>query len=147
MRQTRFYTIGYAGLTTERFVGALLAAGVRVLVDIRQMPLSRKAGFSKTALRELLKRHDVDYVHFQALGVPRRLRQSLGYGLDLEQYLQEFRAHLATCSAELDSLAALAQKKRCCLMCVEHDVDECHRSVVAAELVGRHRAALRAEHL
>ena len=45
-------TIGYEGLSLEEFFGLLREGRVERIVDVRQMPLSRKKGFSKNVLRE-----------------------------------------------------------------------------------------------
>src|SRR3546814_18177557 len=44
------YTIGYAGQTLEGFLRRLKQVGVLTVVDVRELPLSRKSGFSKRAL-------------------------------------------------------------------------------------------------
>jgi uncharacterized protein (DUF488 family) len=45
------WTIGYEQATQAGVIGALSAAGVEVLADIRFLPLSRRPGFSKSLLR------------------------------------------------------------------------------------------------
>ena len=57
------YTIGYENATVEGFVDCLLQNGIREVLDIRELPLSRKQGFSKTRLRELLEANGVQYRH------------------------------------------------------------------------------------
>lgn len=44
------FTFGYEGLDIDAFVDRALAAGVRTIVDVRELPLSRKKGFSKNPL-------------------------------------------------------------------------------------------------
>ncbi len=46
------YTIGYEGTDIDRFVSTLKAVGVEVVADVRAIALSRKKGFSKTALKQ-----------------------------------------------------------------------------------------------
>ena len=43
-------TFGYEGLDIESFLAVLKKNGITLLVDVRELPLSRKKGFSKTAL-------------------------------------------------------------------------------------------------
>jgi len=43
------FTLGYEGLTIEAFIARLQAAQVKTVVDVRELPLSRKKGFSKSA--------------------------------------------------------------------------------------------------
>ncbi len=42
------YTLGYEGLSLAEFFDRLAQAGVSRLVDVRELPLSRRPGFSKT---------------------------------------------------------------------------------------------------
>ncbi len=55
MKQT-IATIGYEGSTIEDFVAALRHASINVLIDVRELPLSRKKGFSKNQLAGVLAR-------------------------------------------------------------------------------------------
>ena len=48
------YTFGYEGLTIEAFIERLKQARVQLIVDVHELPLSRKKGFSKNALRNAL---------------------------------------------------------------------------------------------
>jgi len=41
------FTLGYEGLTIEAFITRLQAAQVKTVVDVRELPLSRKEGGSK----------------------------------------------------------------------------------------------------
>ena len=64
------YTIGYEGAKPEEFAATLKDAGVSILLDIREVPWSRKPGFSKEPLRKLLGGVNIDYMHLQKLGNP-----------------------------------------------------------------------------
>ena len=44
------FTIGYERRSPEELVRGLTDAGVTLLADVRELPLSRRPGFSKTAL-------------------------------------------------------------------------------------------------
>lgn len=145
--ETDLFTIGYSGYSAQRFVERLQEAGVNVLVDVRELPLSRKKGFSKNALRTLLEENGIEYRHIRALGVPSELRAELKNGCCLVDYLNAFRVHLDECTDAIGELRELADEKSCCLMCVEKDVDECHRSVVADRLHEHHGISLRVQHL
>ncbi len=47
-------TIGYEAATLPEVIAKLKAAGVEVVVDVRAVAASRRAGFSKTILRASL---------------------------------------------------------------------------------------------
>jgi uncharacterized protein (DUF488 family) len=70
-------TIGYEGTTIERFIAALQHASIDVLIDVRDLPLSRKKGFSKTSLSRPLANADIEHVHLEGLGDPQDGRMSL----------------------------------------------------------------------
>ena len=42
-----FYTIGYEGSRVEDFLRVLKQAGIETLIDVRDLPLSRKRGFQR----------------------------------------------------------------------------------------------------
>jgi uncharacterized protein (DUF488 family) len=128
----KLLTTGYAGHDPESFVLKLKEHKVEVVVDVRQNPVSRKKGFSRSRLSEFLTDHGLEYLHVREFGVPTDLRNRLRSGkCDLSDYLSDFRDYLAGQENALDQLYILAIRKRCCLICVEHLSDECHRSVVA----------------
>ena len=51
------FTIGYEGATQSELVAALQEAGVRVLADIRAVPLSRDRPALVRVLAELVHQH------------------------------------------------------------------------------------------
>ena len=65
------YTIGYQGRSLEEFLAVLRREGIGCVVDVRRNALSRKPGFSKTALREALAGAGIDYLHLRRLGIER----------------------------------------------------------------------------
>src|SRR6478609_6265917 len=83
----RIFTIGYEGTTVSEFIASLLAAGVGRVIDVRALPLSRRPGFSKTALRGALEEAGIEYVHLKALGTPAdgRAAARAGRHADLER--------------------------------------------------------------
>lgn len=44
------FTLGYEGLVLDAFIARLQAAQVKTVVDVRELPLSRKKGFSKISI-------------------------------------------------------------------------------------------------
>jgi len=61
------YTIGYEGLDISSFVEELREQKIRVLIDVRELPLSRKKGFSKSALNTVVTAAGVKYIHLRDL--------------------------------------------------------------------------------
>ena len=62
------YLIGYEKSGLAEFLATLGAAGVKTLVDVRDLPLSRRAGFSKRQLQAAVEAAGMRYVHLRALG-------------------------------------------------------------------------------
>jgi uncharacterized protein (DUF488 family) len=74
MPASALYTFGYEGLTIEAFIKRPQQACVQVNLEVRELPLSRKKGFSKTALREALAAAGIADEHRPALGCPKPVR-------------------------------------------------------------------------
>ena len=139
-------TIGYEGATIEPFVRALKSARVRRLFDVRELPLSRKKGFSKSALGERLNRDGIDYVHVKALGDPKSGRTAARAG-DLKQFKRIYGRHLKTADARqaLIYLGEAVLQSKSCLLCFEYDPSDCHRQIVAS--VVSKAVGIKIEHL
>lgn len=143
------YTIGYEGSGIQAFVLTLLDAGVDTLIDVRDLPLSRKKGFSKAVLREILEANGIAYVHLRGLGDPKPGRDAARAG-NMKLFKHIFGQHMKTAAAQLDLLVANAhaKEKAVCLMCFERAHCDCHRSIVAAHIckaTGLHIQNLRVE--
>ena len=136
MAKPQVFTIGYEGADVDRFLTTLKDAGVATLADVRAVALSRKRGFSKSALREAWANRDIGYQHFIKLGTPKEGRQAARAGdgdLMCRIYCDEV---LATGPAQeaFRELEALAQEQPICLLCFERDPANCHRRVLAQRL-------------
>ena len=124
-------TIGYEGGTQAALFEALVYHDVETLLDIRQLPQSRKPGLSKTALGQAAERYGMQYAHIRALGTPRDIRYQRKMDHDEASFRAGFLAYLATQGDAMDALIERVRRERCCLMCYEADVQQCHRLFVA----------------
>lgn len=126
------FTIGYEGLDIERFLAALKASGIRILVDVREMPLSRKKGFSKSPLSKALQDAGIEYLHLKTLGAPKDVRYKLRENGDWDEYCAGFNGHLRedVTQEALKEVAELAADRPIALMCFEANYRECHRSLI-----------------
>ena len=126
------FTIGYDGATPARLIAALRGAGVATLVDVRAIAASRKPGFAKTALSAALAEAGIGYDHQRALGTPAEGRAAARAGCTAEMR-RIFAARLAGTEAQaaLAALAARARAEPVCLLCLEADPAQCHRTLVA----------------
>jgi uncharacterized protein (DUF488 family) len=128
-------TVGYEGLDSQQFFAILGAHQVETLVDVRELPISRKAGFSKNALSQAAASHHIRYVHMLALGCPKDIRHDYRADGDWRRYTGRFNHYLDGQQAAIAELLKLVGQERCCLMCFEADPNFCHRSFVAARVV------------
>ena len=99
---TAFFTTGYEQTEPEEFLRRLQANGVEMIVDVRDMPLSRKRGFSKNQLQALLAEMDIEYLHVKPLGAPKEIRDPLRAGGSWWAYVKGYNQVLKKQSAEVD---------------------------------------------
>lgn len=125
-------TIGYEGASPEDFIVTLQATAVHTLIDVRELPISRRRGFAKTALSSALAANGIRYVHLKGLGDPKEGREA-ARAKDFDKFLRIYKRHLKTTIAQNDLAEAtrLAADGGACLMCYERDYSTCHRLLVA----------------
>lgn len=138
MTQKILHTIGYEGSSISDFLTTLSHAGINLLIDVRDVPLSRKSGFSKTALSGWLDKYDIEYLHLKGLGDPKPGRIAAREGR-YDDFQRIFGTHLKTVVAQTDMLRGLeaASEKIACLLCFERDHTHCHRHIVGKEMARR----------
>ena len=73
--------------------GALLVAGIGLLIDARAVAASRRPGFSKRLLAGGLAEAGIGYLHLQPLGTPKPGRDAVRRG-DVEPMRRIFQAHM-----------------------------------------------------
>jgi len=114
------------------FLAELASAGIRQVIDVRELPLSRKRGFSKSALTAALAENGIRYRHLRDLGDPKAGREAARRG-DHSGFLRIYRRHLAGTAAQtaLAEATRQAAAMRSCLLCFERNHEGCHRSIVA----------------
>ena len=125
------FTIGYEGLDVDAFILLLTEHGVETIVDVRELPLSRKPGFSKKALKQRLNLSGYDYVHMADLGCPKPIRDRYREDRSWKRYTDGFLKHLDKQKTAITQLAELAASSQCALLCYEADYNFCHRSMIA----------------
>ena len=128
-------TIGYEAETQAAVIDRLKTAGVEVLIDVRAIAASRRAGFSKTLLAASLQDGGIDYVHLRDLGTPKAGRDAARAGRVgemrriFEDHLQEPAAQVA-----LSRAAEIARSRKTALLCYEAEAAGCHRTIVAERI-------------
>jgi uncharacterized protein (DUF488 family) len=133
--RTTLATIGYESADLADFIATLQQAGISRLIDIRELPISRRKGFAKKALSEALNHAGIEYIHLRGLGDPKEGREAARAG-NLAQFRRVFGKHMKSERAQADLQSALryVAEGGACLMCYERDHTACHRTIVATTI-------------
>ncbi len=122
-------SVGYEGRSIHEFVDVLASRNVDLLVDVRLNAISRKKGFSKTALANALNEQGIEYRHERELGNPKDNREPFRQGLPEARV--RYNEHLSNgVAATCQKVIELARERRVALMCYELAHEECHRSSI-----------------
>lgn len=129
----KVFTIGYGGTTMDSFLAALEGAGIEQVIDVRQLPLSRRPGFSKAPLAAALAERGIGYVHLKALGTPKSGRDAAKKGdrATLEA-VYAGQLELPEAQAQAARMRALIAERPSALLCFERDPGMCHRTLLLA---------------
>jgi hypothetical protein len=142
-------TIGYEGRSLESYLNTLLRSSVSVLCDVRRNPISRKYGFSKTALSAGCERVGIRYEHIPALGIASAKRRQLETQEDYDALFAEYKRD--SLPKQCDAIAKIREwldaGERVALTCYEELPQQCHRGCVAEAVVATAAGALEAQHL
>ena len=103
--------------------------------SVSELSQSRRAGFSKTALRLALEEAGLEYRHLRALGTPPFLRKPYKLDHDFAALERGYLAHLAAQGEALDQLGGWARESCVCLLCYEAEPVLCHRSLIGRRLL------------
>ena len=145
---SRLFTVGYEGATPSALGDALTTAGAEVLVDVRAVANSRRAGFSKRALSAGVDEQGLGYLHLRALGTPSEGRAAARAGRHAEMkaiYAEQLKTDAA--QEDLAALIAMVRNgRRPCLLCFEREPEHCHRMMIAERVVDA-LPGLKLEHL
>jgi uncharacterized protein (DUF488 family) len=137
-------TIGYESYTQPELIARLREAGVEVLIDVRAVASSRKAGFSKTLLAGGLVEAGIEYVHLRGLGTPKPGREAARAGRVAEmQAIYEEQLKSPEAEHDMARAEAIVAERPAALLCLEADAAICHRRIVADRLRERLGIAVR----
>lgn len=134
------FTIGHSTRGIGEFIGLLRGNGIRLLVDVRTVPGSRRnPQYNREELERSLKEAGIGYRHMKDLGGLRRaLRDSPNTGWRNLSF-RGFADYMATEGFRkgLAALMGLAARKRTAIMCAEALPWRCHRSLIGDALLAR----------
>jgi uncharacterized protein (DUF488 family) len=135
------FTVGHSTRTIEAFVDLLRAGGVERVVDIRSVPRSRtNPQFNPDPLAAALEPYQIGHTRIAELGGLRKRSRSVppevnGFWTNRSFHNYADYALSADFRAGLATLTALADDRRCAIMCAEAVWWRCHRRVVADYLL------------
>ena len=133
--KTLFLT-GYEGETLEEFLKKLKKNNITSVIDIREIPLSRKNGFSKSSLEKVLASKKIKYHPFPELGSPSDMRKALHETGDYLSFFEAYRKYVKTEKSRIADIEEIASKeKNSVLLCFEKFTDLCHRTILASEIL------------
>lgn len=142
------FTIGYEGINQKQFLSWLRNHNIDVVADVRKYPLSRKKGFSKTALSNLLGKNNIEYINYRDLGAPKELRTFLIETKDYGTFFKKYKKSISKNMDDLDGILSMVNKgEKVVLLCYEKDPETCHRKIVADEVKKRDDNGLKIKHL
>src|SRR5689334_7703139 len=91
MARTALFTIGYEGRALDELIAVLAANQIDRVIDVRELPLSRRRGFSKTPLGTALVGAGIEYVHMREAGNPyRKLKDTI----PRDELLAKYKTHI-----------------------------------------------------
>jgi uncharacterized protein (DUF488 family) len=134
------YTVGHSVHPIEEFIRILQAYGIRLLVDVRTIPKSRRnPQFSRENLPGSLQTAGIQYQHLPGLGGLRHARKdSLNTGWRNASF-RGYADYMQTpeFGENLNKLTEVAASTPTAIMCAEAVPWRCHRSLIADALLAR----------
>lgn len=137
--QPSLYTIGHSTRSLEELIEALHAHEIKILVDIRSIPMSRRLPhFNRESLENTLPDAGIRYVWMKELGGRRKkIREDSPHVAIRSDSFRNYADHMLTPEFErgMTELLALGKEGRTAYMCAERVYFKCHRMLVSDWLV------------
>jgi uncharacterized protein (DUF488 family) len=130
--QPAVYTIGYQERSVDGFFDRLLRVGIRVILDVRSNPISRKYGFAKKSLGTISGKLGLGYEHWPQLGIPSEKRRGIETAAEFKQLFGYYdRVILSKVKTDVEQIADQIRMTPSVLVCMERHAHDCHRSRLA----------------
>lgn len=135
------YTIGHSNRSAAALISMLKAHGIRLLVDIRAFPRSRRfPHFNRAVLEDALPSREIAYYwRGDMLGGFRKPRRDSPHSALTDAAFRGFADYMDTEAFlnAVDTVLARGKGRRLALMCAEADFHHCHRQFIADHLQRR----------
>ena len=138
------FSIGYEGKSLKTFIEILQENSIKQLIDIRELPLSRKRGFSKNSLKNALREAGIIYNNIKELGTDKKSREKYKETGDLVKLLGTYHKRFNENKESYELLKALIYYKSSAIMCFEDNYQKCHRQFIEEKLK---QEGIRVKHL
>jgi len=128
------WTVGHSTRSGEEFGKILLAHEIKVLVDVRSFPGSRRLPqFNKAELAESLRELGIEYRHEPRLGGRRKPRADSHNTVWKNASFRAYADHMESeeFRSGVEELLEVAVRERTAVMCAEAVWWRCHRSLIA----------------
>ncbi|MGD9858312.1 MAG: DUF488 family protein [Planctomycetaceae bacterium] len=131
MPRLNFFTIGFTKKSAERFFALLREAGVCRVADVRLHNVSQLAGFAQTGRFVILLREiaGIDYIHLPDLAPTQDMLDAYKkHKGDWTAYETQFVPLME--ARHIEQTVAPELRDGDCLLCSEHEPDQCHCRLV-----------------
>ena len=118
-------SIGYERRSVAEFVEIMQEYKVIEVIDVRQIPNSRKPGFSKIRLKDFLNQVGIEYVHVPLAGNPYHKEKK-----ELSRCLELYREYLESNPNVITLIERYSLGKTVAILCFERYHEKCHRSIL-----------------
>jgi uncharacterized protein (DUF488 family) len=136
-------TIGHSNQPLDDVLAALRAHDVALVADVRRFPASRRyPQFNGPALEASLHAQGIGYVHLEKLGGRRAPRKDSRNTAWRNASFRGYADYMDTDDyrSALDALIREVSVRRVAIMCAEKLWWQCHRSLIADDLMARGHA-------
>ena len=136
----RIWTIGHSTRDIANFVSLLQANGIKLLVDVRGLPGSKRyPQFNKETLADSLGKAGIHYEHFPELGGRRKARPDSSNTAWRNASFRGYADYMETGDFDkgVKRLLDLADTNPTAIMCAEAVWWRCHRSLISDYLKAR----------
>jgi len=121
----RIISIGYQRRNIDELITILKVYNVKKVIDVREMPTSRRVDFRKNVLKSHLSTAGIQYQHVKDAGNPYRKAQG-----GFEHCMGLYSSYLASHPAVIKQISAELSEDTVAIFCYEREHNKCHRSVL-----------------
>lgn len=138
LRPVRLHTVGHSTRSLDELVAILHAHDIRLLVDVRRFPASRRhPHFARESLERALPEAGIGYLWLEDLGGRRSRAKTSPHTAWRVAGFAAYADHLERPAAEaaLATLVERGDERPTAVMCAEAFPHRCHRRLIADRLV------------